>query len=97
MKGSGVPATHLAIAGLPTEFVEMRSGGLYWVVAAGSAPTDLLGAGVLATADALDEAVLVTLGRGAESMLALLPADQGRPACGCSNARTMACSRRCAG
>ncbi len=77
MKGSGVPATHLAIAGLPTEFVEMRSGGLYWVVAAGSAPTDLLGAGVLATADALDEAVLVTLGRGAESMLALLPADQG--------------------
>ena len=31
-----MPATHLAIAGLPTEFVEMRSGGLYWVVAAGS-------------------------------------------------------------
>jgi len=50
MTGSGVPATHLAIAGLPAEFVEMRSGGLYWVVAAGSAPTDLLGAGVLAGA-----------------------------------------------
>ena len=30
----------------------MRGGGLYWVVAAGSAPTDLLGAGVLSTAAA---------------------------------------------
>lgn len=70
-------ATHLAIAGLPAEYVEMRSGGLYWVVAAGSAPTDLLGAGVLAAADALHDAVLITLGRGAEPMLSLLPAAQG--------------------
>ncbi|HDS1675273.1 TPA: cellulose biosynthesis protein BcsE [Stenotrophomonas maltophilia] len=70
-------AAHLAIAGLPSEFVEMRGGGLYWVVAAGSAPTDLLGAGVLSTAAALQDAVLVTLGRGAEPMLSLLADEQG--------------------
>lgn len=55
----------------------MRGGGLYWVVAAGSAPTDLLGAGVLSTAAALQDAVLVTLGRGAEPMLSLLADDHG--------------------
>lgn len=55
----------------------MRSGGLYWVVAAGSAPADLLGARVLASAGGLQEAVLVTLGRGVEPMLSLLPEKQG--------------------
>lgn len=68
---------HLAIAGLPAEFVEMRRGGVYWVAAAGSAPTDLLGAGVLASAGALEDAVLATIGRGVEPMLALLSAEQG--------------------
>ena len=67
----------LAIEGLPSENVEMRNGGLYWVVTAGSVPADQLGACVLASASALQEAVLVTLGRSAEPMLSLLSAEQG--------------------
>ncbi|MCU1092411.1 hypothetical protein JAK58_12895 [Stenotrophomonas maltophilia] len=70
-------APHLAIAGLPPEFVEMHGGGLYWVVAAGSAPADLVGAGVLGSASDVQDAVLATLGRGADAMLAELPPGEG--------------------
>ncbi|AWH24187.1 BcsE family c-di-GMP-binding protein [Stenotrophomonas sp. YAU14D1_LEIMI4_1] len=67
----------LAVADVAAEFVEMRPGGVYWAVAAGSAPADLLGAGTLAAATDVDEALLVTLGRTVEPLLALLQPDQG--------------------
>ncbi|EVT71155.1 protease [Stenotrophomonas maltophilia 5BA-I-2] len=70
-------APHLAIAGMPAEFVEMRGGSVYWVVAAGSAPADLLGASALIGAGDLDDVVLATLGRGVEPMLSLLTPEQG--------------------
>ncbi|MEG0182910.1 MAG: BcsE family c-di-GMP-binding protein [Stenotrophomonas sp.] len=70
-------APHLAIAGMPAEFVEMRSGGVYWAVAAGSAPADLLGASALVGAAEVEEVLLATLGRGVEPMLSLLSPEQG--------------------
>ncbi|MDA4544465.1 hypothetical protein NY997_26295, partial [Escherichia coli] len=69
-------APHLAIAGMPAEFGEMRGGSVYWVVAAGSAPADLLGASALIGAGDLDDVVLATLGRGVEPMLSLLTPEQ---------------------
>ena len=67
----------LAVAGVAAEFTEMHRGGVYWIMAAGSAPADLLGANTLAAAVGLHEALLITLGRTVEPVLALLEREQG--------------------
>lgn len=70
----------LAIAGLPHEFTRMQRGSVHWLACAGTEHADLLAAGVLAQADAVEMAVVVALGRDPAAMLVTLADDRG-PAC----------------
>ena len=67
----------LAITGLPQEYIRMQRGGVHWLACAGIEHADLLAAGVLAGADALEMAVMVSLGGSPAAVLGMLADEQG--------------------